>query len=178
MSKALWLRIAMFVVPIVCLVVSGVVVSMQVAKLRAANADSKRIDRDMALVDKGLEAIKLRPAPARVAAVKATPLEQPQFLDILRAYAALSRVKLVRWVAIAPPEPGKEDPKAGAPLPEGITAMASTVEVEGDYGQVREFLYRVMFAPRLYTMTEPTWRRDQTLGGTRVTLTITRYLTQ
>lgn len=177
MNKPLLLRIAIIVVPLVSMLVSGVVVGLQVLKLQAATARSLTIRRDLGQVDRALEAIRLRPAAVRVAAVKSTALEQPQFLDILRAYAALSRVKLTRWVAVPPPQPGEEKDKAALPLPDGVIALPSTVEVEGDYGQVREFLYRLMYAPRLYTMTEPIWRREETRGGTRVTLTITRYLT-
>lgn len=178
MRMALPLRIAMILVPIGCFILVCVEVGIQVVRLRAASLEAARIDREMATVEQGLADIGKRAVPTRVAAVPATPKEQPQFLDVLRAYAALSRVKLVRWDAVQPPPPGQAQSKTDLQLPDGVTAMVSTVQVEGRYGQVREFLYRVMYAPRLYTMTAPTWRRDPARATTHITLTITRYVRQ
>lgn len=98
---------------------------------------------------KALDVLKASPRPD-VGPIRAVeeglPSESPGFLGQVRRLAQLSGCRMKGF-----------DVSAGPAQPVGIVrAVRSHVELEGRYPQIRDFLLRVVYAPRLYVVTECT----------------------
>ena len=63
-----------------------------------------------------------------------------------------------------------------------MTALTSSVEVAGEYQALRQFMYQLWHAPRLYNTTDLKWVREQQRGRleevppTHLSFTLTRYV--
>ena len=55
--------------------------------------------------------------------------------------------------------------------------MPTTVAVVGDYDGVRDFAYKIMKAERLLNMHHVKWERVRNTAETRLSMTVTRYVT-
>jgi len=127
-----------------------------------------------------------KPRPARFPTAEQSSQEQPNFLNVLRAYADGAHVRFVHWsnnsantannasVASASGSDNKE--AQGKSLPPDVTAIVSQVEIAGHYLGIRDFLYSILRSPRLLNLTDIKWMRDDTWPQTHVTFTLTRYV--
>jgi hypothetical protein len=178
MKKLSWINILALLIPLVCLTATVLLVMVQVRRINDLKTQRTQLERNIALVENRLSQMSAAPPPARIATVEMSVTEQLDFLNTLRAYADATKVRLVRWSAAPPivpasagqPEPGRRT------LPPGVTPLASTVEVSGEYRNLREFMYSLLRSPRLYSMSDIRWVRGDRWPATSVTFILTRYV--
>ena len=171
MNKLNQYRLLAVIVPILCLAVGGWVVWNQVKRLNAANVEKAVVEKNLAFQKKMVADIGSQPLAAKEPTAPMSEAEQAQFLESLRTIAKQSGVTLTRWSNVpAPPQ----DPNKPGALPKDVSAMISTLEVNGGYGNVREFLYSIARAPRLLNFSGIRWGRSG--NGTVLSVTVTRYV--
>jgi len=148
--------------------------------MNALHEDLERTEREIALAERTAQELKVAPAPARFPTSPLGPREQPDFLNTLRAYADATRVRLDRWTNATPIAPTssaqEQEPSTRPKLPAGVAPVSSAVEASGSYANVREFLYLLLRSPRLFTMNDVRWERGDKWPRTRVSFTLTRYV--
>jgi hypothetical protein len=178
MKKLSWINILALLIPLACLVAAILFVMVQVRRINDLKAQRMQLERNIALVENRLSQMSAAPPPARIATVEMSASEQLDFLNTLRAYSDATRVRLVRWTSTPPlvsasagqPEQGRRT------LPPGVTPIASTIEVAGEYRNLREFMYNLLRSPRLYSMNDIRWVRGDRWPATSVTFILTRYV--
>lgn len=179
-NKVRVLNIAVILVPLICLLGATASIAYQVHRIMTLQDRRQKIEGDIAIVESRLRELQMTPRPSRIPTVEQTPQEQSGFLNSLRAYAELSRVRLARWTnatPLAPPAGARDGSNPQSNIPEGVTPISSAVEVIGPYSGVREFLYNILRSPRLLTMTDVRWGRTDRWPTTGVSFTLTRYVT-
>jgi hypothetical protein len=171
---------ATLLVPLVCLILSGAVVFYEWRRNQQLADDRLQVEKQIAFHEKLMGQITQMPQPSRMPTVEMTENEQPSFLNSLRLSADAYQVRLVRW-SNAVPVPGaggSADDPARKIMPAGVIPIASQVELQGRYEQVRQFLYELMRSPRLLNISDIRWSRGEPWPNTRLTFTLTRYVTQ
>ena len=191
MNKFSSIRLASVAVPLVSAMLALFLVMFQVRRLHQFEEDRTRTNAQINRLDKLIREMKNQPLQGKVAVVPPVANEQSLFLNMLRGFAIGSRVQLVKYenkpVAAPPPPPvsSSTDTKTEAKptgLPPGVTALTSNVEVAGDYQALRQFMYQLWHAPRLYNTIDLKWMREQQRGRqeevlpTRLSFTLTRYV--
>lgn len=173
MNKIKQFRMLAIVLPILCILAGGASTYLQYKKLNSAKDDLEVAQKDLAFQRSMLEALGEQPVLAKEPAVQPGPNEQSAFLEGLRQLARETGVQLVKWnnAAAAPAAP----PAEGQPAPD-VVPMRSSLEVVGSYAAIRNFLYQTQQAPRLLSYSDVKWGREGDAGQTRISLTITRYL--
>lgn len=120
--------------------------------------------------------VSVQPVGTRYPAEDASVQEQPAFLNTLRAYADNAHVQIVRWTNVAaPPPPAAPDPNKKA-APAEVGSVLSTIEIKGKFNDARQFMYDLLYCPRLLTMSDVIWTRGDKWPLTHVTFTLTRYI--
>lgn len=169
MNKLSFFNSAALVLPLVSLLIGGGVAFYEVNRLHQLDAEFANTKRQIALVDRALAVRREAPLHTRRATVARSRHEQTDFLTWLRTYATLTHVQITRWSSVSPAA------SAAAPLPLGVTALDSTLEVTGAYNDIRRFLYSIEGAsPRLLNLSNTNWSRVQS-GATHLTFNLTRY---
>jgi len=182
-NRSSFLNIATWVVPIACLALAAGVIYYEVRRIRLLDEERVRVDQNIAFVEKLRQEIT-RQAPAmmnRFPTVEQSPKEQPDFLNKLRIYAAAARVRIVRWsnaTPIAPTSDRDSGLEGRSSIPPGVIPIASSIEVAGVYNNIRGFLYSLLSDPRLFSMNDIQWVRGDQWPRTRVSFTLTRYVTR
>jgi hypothetical protein len=172
-------NIALCLIPVLCLCLAGAIDLYQLHHLRQLQQDWAHAGRQIADLASLTDAETMHPHLSKLPTAEQSAREQPTFLNSLRAYAEESHVKLVRWAGVSTPLPvaGDNNGKpADTGMPPDVTAIASTVEVAGQYNNLRHFLYDLLRSPRLLNMTDIKWMRDETWPQTHLTFTLTRYV--
>ena len=168
--------------PLLCILIAAALCFVQYRRSAALDADISKTNNQIALVSRKLAEFETTPRKSRSAAALLTTDEQPAFVNWLRMTASFARVKIIKWTNVKSPAAATgttEDKTAKAknPLPRNVSALTSAVEVGGTYSDIREFLYSLLRAQRLLTMTGIQWTRDDKWPATKVTFTLTRYVT-
>lgn len=174
MNKLSQYRLFAVLVPILCLCVGGWVVWNQIKRLNMVTAEKAQVEKNLAFQKKMIADIGLQPLAAKEPTVPASEAEQAEFLEGLRTIAKQTGVTLTRWnnVAAPPPDPNKPDTS----MPKDVSAMVSTLEVNGGYSNVRDFLYSIARAPRLLNFSGIRWGRAADNVNTILSVTVTRYV--
>ena len=62
-------------------------------------------------------------------------------------------------------------------LPSDVIPVSCALDVKGDYAKLRTFLYKVQLSPRLMTVQQARWLRDDKAGSTTMaSITLMRYV--
>jgi len=188
MNRSSFYNIATIAVPLTCFLLAIGLVFYEIHRLNLLQSESRETAQQIVQVDKIIHDIEAQPPSAKIPAVPQTATEQVDFLNVLRLFASESKVSITRWSNATPlaPAGGGNAPtgagnnaggNSGSAMPEGITPIASAVEVTGPYNGVRRFLYDLLREKRLINMTDFKWSRGQ-WPATHVSFTLTRYITQ
>jgi hypothetical protein len=132
---------------------------------------------------KELDALRATPIPDMGAVPPAEtdlPSEPPQFLGQMRLLTDMSGCRVIGF------DVGSTANQESGP----VRAVRARVDLEARYPQIRDFLYRLSRAPRLYVITDCTVASDmkdgqqavngqpgKTPGALRATIEIERYVT-
>jgi hypothetical protein len=172
-------RLFGLVLPLIALAIAGTVAASQYFRLRSLEDEQARTERSLEFVRKLITEMQTQPHIEKVAAVAKSPDEQAVFLDQLRQYALEKGVDLSRWANVhSVPQPGSGGTEMKAPT--GPEPVVSTIEVSGEFENVRAFLYTIVRAPRLLNLTNLRWTRQDgdKPNVTRVSFTLTRYVSK
>ena len=180
-SNAAWIRLATYLMPIVAVPAAIFLVFLQWTHLRALQEQRTKTEHNLAFLDQLSHEMKTQPPLRKVAVIPPTLDEQSLFLDMVRKFADQSHVHLVRYTnRPAPPPPPADSAEAKKNgMPPGVAALTSDVEVSGDYNGIRQFLYQLLHAPRLYNTTDLKWTRgayNERWPITRLSFTLLRYV--
>lgn len=174
MNKLNQYRLMAVIVPILCLAVGGWVVWNQMKRLGAISVERTEVDKNLEFQKKMIADIGSQPLAEKEPTVPASDAEQAAFLEGLRSIAKSSGVTLTRWTNVPAPPADPSKPETG--LPKDVSAILSTLEVNGDYSNVREFLYAIARAPRLLNFSGIRWGRATNNTSTVLSVTVTRYV--
>ncbi len=175
-----WLKLATVLLPIIGVMAAIFLVFLQWNKLNSLKEQKEKTEQQLAVLNRLSLEIKAKPTLSKVAVVPPTYDEQSQFLNMIRGFAEKSRVRLVRYNNryIPPPPPDSAEAKKPT-LPPGVMALNSEVEVAGDYNSIRQFMYQLLHAPRLYNTVDLKWNRGTTNEKwplTHLGFTLLRYV--
>jgi hypothetical protein len=174
MNKLNQYRLLAVIVPILCLAVGGWVVWNQMKRLGEISAQRAEVEKNLEFQKKMIADIGSQPLAEKEPTVPASDAEQAAFLEGLRTIAKNADVTLTRWSNV--PAPTGDQSKQGVQLPKDVAAILSTLEVNGQYSNVREFLYSIARAPRLLNFSGIRWSRASDNASTVLTVTVTRYV--
>lgn len=174
MNKLNQYRLMAVVVPILCLAVGGWVVWGQMKRLGEVSAERAQVEKNLEFQKKMIADIGSQPLAEKEPTVPASDAEQAAFLEGLRTIAKNAGVTLTRWNNVPAPAADPNKPDTG--LPKDVSAILSTLEVNGDYSKVREFLYAIARAPRLLNFSGIRWARANDNVTTVLSVTVTRYV--
>jgi len=167
-------RMFAVIVPILCLAVGGWVVWNQKTRLDSVVAERAQVEKNLEFKKKMILDIGSQPLAEKEPTVPASDAEQAAFLEGLRSIAKNSGVTLTRWSNVPAPAADPNKPETG--LPQNVSAILSTLEVNGPYSNVRSFLYSIARAPRLLNFSGIRWARAGDSGNTLLSVTVTRYV--
>lgn len=179
MDRIGWYRLFGLVVPLIALAIAGAVATTQYFRLRGLEEEHVRTERSLEFVRKMISEMQSQPHIQKEAAVPRSPDEQAIFLDQLRQYAIAYGVDLSRWAIVrTPPQPATSSDSQKQPV--GPEPLVSSVDVSGEFENVRAFLYSLVRAPRLLNLTNLRWARQEgdKPNVTRVSFTLTRYVSR
>ena len=159
--------------PILCLALGTWLVWSQYRRSVTLADDLARVHKNVEFQKSMIAEIGSQPLAEKEPSLAMSDAEQATFLEGLRKIASDSGVVLTKWTNVAAPT--NPDAKAD-PLPDGIIAVLSNLEVNGPYSSVRSFLYEIGKAPRLLNFSAVKWGRKDTDDTTTLSLTITRYV--
>lgn len=175
MNRQILYRLITLAVPLLCIFVAAIVIFYEIHRLSQLRADLNETQKHVVALDQLVKEIQQQPPSAVLPADVQSPTEQPRFLTLLRAYADASHVQLTRWSnAAAAQAPVGGAAKSG--LPSGVAPITSAVEISGAYNDVRAFLYRLIAAPRLFSMSDMVWARADKGASTLLKFNLTRYV--
>jgi hypothetical protein len=173
MKKPIVYRLVTLLVPLICLFVAGVVTLYESHRYHQLQAELSRTERQLTDLNRLIKEIERQPPVAILPADVQSPKEQSNFLTLLRAYADGSHVQLTNWSNTAQAAPTEGEKRT---LPSDISAIVSAIEITGTYKDARLFLYRLMSAPRLFSMGDMAWGRNDKWPITSLKFTLTRYV--
>lgn len=177
-------NIAILMLPILCFGLAAGVSLHQANRLHKLDQEWRQVGKQLEAMDSLTIVAGAKPRLVRFPTVEQSPNEQPLFLNILRAYALESHVKVARWSnaasmanqASSGSTNGTSAEKAPPGMPPDVTPIASAVEVSGTYNDMRRFLYRLMRSPRVLSLSDIRWMRDDKWPETHLNFTLTRYV--
>jgi hypothetical protein len=171
-------------IPILCFGFAAGVSMHQANRLHKLDQEWRQVGKQLAAMDSLTVVAGAKPRLVRYPTVEQSANEQPLFLNILRAYALETHIKVTRWANVSSVAnqastsstnaTNAEKPPAG--MPPDVTPIASTVEVSGTYNDIRRFLYRLMRSPRVLSLSDIRWMRDDKWPETHLHFTLTRYV--
>ena len=178
MKKDALYRPLTIIMPIAAVLCATGVSAYQWRRLKVVEGESATAQAKLAQIDRELRSFEAQPPSEKYPTVPKTPREQAEFLDSLRANADVSRVQLIRWSNSTPqaaPQPAPSGDKAAANPSAGVSSIVSVIEVGGNAGNTRQFLYNITRSRRLYNLSDIKWARDQ-WPNTHLTITLTRFV--
>ena len=171
------LRILGWIIPIVCMAISGWVLFGQNQAAGEARAKRDNAGRDLFEVQKERDLYAHLKPSARHAAEDDEPLDQDVFLNYLRGRCAQNNIRFDHYQTQnttfgekgnTPSDPAK------AALLKGIRKIGSTMTFIGDYQSLRKLVGEFEASDRLYTLSNIVWTSLK--DGTSLTMTISRYV--
>lgn len=183
MNRTSHLNIAKIVIPFLCFLIAGGVISYEIRRIRRLEGERIQVEQNIATVEKLRQELDQHTPVMlnRFPTAQQSPQEQADFLNKLRAYAAATQIRIVRWTnatPIAPASGGESGPPKQSSIPPGVLPISSSIEVSGLYNDIRAFLYSLLRDPRLFSLTDIEWQRSDRWPRTRVSMTLTRYVTR
>jgi len=168
-----------FMIPIACFLLLTWRVFGEWRQMQELMREQLATDHQISVVDHTLSIGAGMPSYNQHPTAEQSAAEQAQFLDQLHREAKAARVQIMTWsnASVASPSAattaGATDSRT---LPAGINPIASQVDVEGGFRDLRRFLYNLERTPRLLNLGSPHWARA-VWPKTHLSFTLTRYVT-
>jgi hypothetical protein len=105
-------------------------------------------------------------------AAMGSAMEESEFMAFLKSASDEAGVQIVRLSSSASPA---AEGRTESDVLNGVVAITTSFDVEGDYLAVRAFLTRISNAPRLITIGDSSWKRTAR-QSTQLTVRVTRYI--
>jgi Tfp pilus assembly protein PilO len=176
MHKKTAMQAAVILCPVGSLLIAGGVIAGGRAHVNALDADDRTVRQQIASARQLLAELEGQQHLVRFPTAAQVAQEQPVFLNQLRSYADLNRVRIDRWTISATTINPRSAQAQKKGLPPDVTPLTSSLQVAGRYADVRLFLYDLLRSPRLVNMSDIRWTRAPTPGDTALIFTITRYV--
>lgn len=184
-SRKILYRQAVLVVPIISFFVVAMLVLFEAHKYRQVGREVDYTNKQINQLGILIKEMDARPPLTVIPVILQSPVEQPDFIDVLRSRAEGTHVTLSKWAnAAAPannggtPAPASEaNPGATRSLPQEVSTINCTIEVTGQYNDLRHFLYSLQDAPRLFTLSDMVWSRNNKWPETTLKFNLARYVT-
>ncbi len=176
------MRILGWLAPTLCIGVAASIAFVQHRSLQEAQGSLQLAQAAVQEATAAKEQLDAAGDETRYAAAGMGPYEESAFLNDLRSRAAACQVEIRRWDSrfrsfgsetndeTKDPEEEKRQEKL-----KGITRISSDLTLAGSYSGVRKFLGGMVASPRLFTLSNVKWSRQDT-GGTELLVTVSRYV--
>lgn len=174
MNQKAKLQVATILCPAASLLVVCALGSLGNSRARGLEVDTATLHQQIVAAKQLLVEVEGQKHFVRFPTAEQAPQEQPAFLNQLRAYADLNRVRINRWAVTAAP-PHNTDAQR-RPLPPDVIPLSSALEVSGRFADVRMFLYDLLRSPRLVNMADMRWTRALPGCVTTLSFMLTRYV--
>ena len=178
MKKTLLYQLSLFAIPIVCIGLTSGLNVYEVRRMQTLDKQLKAAAQEIKEARELIAGIEKRGKAGFIVMMPDTPQEQVAFVSVLRATAAESQVRLIRWGAS--PNPTITVPDAGAERLKmdlaKVTPVCNEVSVSGKYEQIRNFLFSLTKQERLVTMAGVKWTRAAEPPLTTLNFRLTRYV--
>jgi Tfp pilus assembly protein PilO len=179
MNRLTTLSLASVLIPLLSLMIAASVILYEAQRAQRLEMERQQTVKQIALLEKLTKELEAQPRLNKTPSVGQSPKEQPEFLNMLRLYASLSRVQLTRFAntgaAVANTTTAGND-ATHRELPPNVTAVACDIAVAGRFDDIRKFLDCLQRAPRLYNLSNLKWARDDKWPTTHLSFTLNRYL--
>lgn len=170
-------------VPAVCIPFAIIGTFLQFQHLRQARQEREQAQQQLTDLNHILSTVSQQPNLSKQPTAPNTPEEQGTFLTMLRAAAESHRAQLVHFERKTIPSEFTNTTTVNGSaqetvkkIPDGVIPIFNDVELSGDYTAVREVLYDLLRAPRLYNTTDLKWTTDDKYPTTRLRFTLIRYV--
>lgn len=183
MNQARNYKILTIVLPIIAVLIAGIFTMTQITRMRSLRTQKEAVDKSYTYITNLMRQDQLQPITDKIPAEVSSPQEQAAFLDQLRQLAAGTGIEIIRWTNTArtvtpAPAPNPNDPKAKEqPKAAAVTALMCTMDIAGEYANMRSFMYALLRSKRLLNVSGLTWSRTNEYPRTALTFTCTRYVT-
>lgn len=181
-SKALYIsrkvlyRQAVLLVPVVSLFVVVMITLFEVHRFRQSGRELTVAKKQIVQIESLIKDLDAKPLLTVTPVILQSPVEQPDFIDVLRSRAEVSHVTLIRWAnSSGPVSPGATG--GASPMPAEVSSINCTIESAGTYNDLRHFLYSLQDAPRLFTLSDMVWSRNDKWPITTLKFNLARYIT-
>ena len=155
---------------------------LQVQHLRQIRLQQELTQKQLTDLNQMLTAVSQQPSLTKFPTAPNTPEEQGAFLTMLRAAAEAHGAQLVHFELKSTPSEFTNATTVNGTaaatvkkMPDGVIPIFNDVELAGNYPAVREVLYDLLRAPRLYNTTDLKWTTDDKYI-TRLRFTLIRYV--
>jgi hypothetical protein len=176
-SKKVLYRQAVLLVPIISIFVAVVLTLVEAHRYREYGRELVVTQRQINQLDILIKDLDSKPPISVIPVILQSPAEQPDFIDILRSRAEQTHISLTRWANTAAAPNSAAASGGGTPLPAEVSAINCSIEVAGKYNDLRHFLYSLQDGPRLFTLSDMMWARNEKWPITTLKFNIARYVT-
>jgi hypothetical protein len=175
-SRKLLYRQAVLLVPMVSIFVVVVLTLYEAHRCRQADRQLVVTRKQIAQLATLIKDLDSKPPISVVPVILQSPAEQPDFIDMIRSRAEQNHVSLTRWAnaAVSGSSPGAGK---GSSLPAEVSAINCSIESAGTYNDLRHFLYSLQDGPRLFTLSDMVWSRNDKWPITMLKFNLARYVT-
>lgn len=179
MGKLNFRNVLTMLLPLVALIANVGVVLTQKGRVDDIDTRRQKTEENIAAVEAAIKRVDESPSPPRMPTMEQSPREQVDFLNMLRAFASASAVKVDQFNNSTPvaPSSGSGTDASKTVIPGGVLAISSSVEISGPYNNVRSFMYDLLRSPRLFSVNDLQWTRGMPYPKTVASFTLTRYVT-
>lgn len=172
-SRKVLYRQAVLLVPVISIFIVVVLALYEAHRYRQYGRELVVTQKQITQLDTLIKDLDAKPPITVIPVILQSPVEQPDFIDVLRASAEKNHIVLNRWAnATGPAGAG-----ASTNVPAEVTAINCTIESAGTYNNLRRFLYSLQDAPRLFTLSDMVWTRNDRWPTTTLKFNLTRYVT-
>lgn len=183
-SRKVLYRQAVLLVPIVSIFIVVMLTLYEAHRYREFGREVVVTKKQIAQLEALIKDLDAKPPLTVIPVILQSGVEQPDFIDVLRSRAEQSHVILNRWanatvlaVGTGAGNPGATGASSGPPsLPSDVTAINCSIEAAGTYNSLRHFLYSLQYAPRLFTLSDMVWQRNDKWPITTLKFNLTRYI--
>jgi hypothetical protein len=175
-SRKVLYRQAVLLVPIVSVFVGVVLTLYEAHRFRQLKRELVVTRKQNEQLNALIKDLDSKPPLTVIPVILQSPAEQPDFIDMLRTRADHSHISLSRWANAAAPNPGTNADGTSA-MPTDVSAINCSIEAVGRYNDLRHFLYSLQDAPRLFTLSDMVWSRNDKWPITALKFSLSRYVT-
>jgi Tfp pilus assembly protein PilO len=163
------MRLLGWIVPILCMMISGAAIYRQHNRIQLGNTESAVLVTQIEAKQMELANLGLEPEPTVAIAEDQSDDEANQFVEVLKGLAGNSGIQLEKMMYVRSDLGQRANKKE-----QEYTPVSMQIVVTGDYLRVRDFVASLRTGPRLVVIGNSSWSKSG--GITKLTLTVTRFV--